>query len=160
MSLQPIVVLHVLFVCEATFLPSYQAMRRQIIAPATRRLNDSTVPVGELQENGGAGGSREDVRDRKLGSKVRTKSVGDFTPRNSPFISRWNNPLILAIDPNFLGHPSSQKYIKVLSKEICWRYIPPKGPKEHLLVIFIDQSLSGLCILFIVYGIQVDQCKI
>jgi len=44
MSLQPIV--HVLFVCEATFLPSYQAMRRQIIAPATRRLNDSTVNGG------------------------------------------------------------------------------------------------------------------
>ena len=36
----------------------------------------------------------------KLGSKV-IGSVGYFTPRNTPFISRWNKPLILTIDPNF-----------------------------------------------------------
>ena len=33
-------------------------------------------------------------------------SVGDFTRRNTSFISRWNKPLILTIDPNFLEHPS------------------------------------------------------
>ena len=40
-----------------------------------------------------------------IGSMV-IGSVGDFTPRNTPYISRGNNPLILTIDPNFLGHPS------------------------------------------------------
>ncbi len=42
---------------------------------------------------------------RRLGSKV-IGSVGHFTPAKTPFISRWNNPLILTIDPIFLGHPS------------------------------------------------------
>ena len=35
-------------------------------------------------------------------------SVGYFTPRHTPFISRWNIPLILTIDPSFLGHPSGK----------------------------------------------------
>ena len=43
--------------------------------------------------------SRDGSAGKRLGS------VGFFTPRNTPFISRWNNLLILTIDPNFLGHP-------------------------------------------------------
>ena len=50
---------------------------------------------------------RKDVPDRKLGSMV-IGSVGDFTPRNTPFISRWNKPLIRTTDPIFLGHPGSE----------------------------------------------------
>ena len=40
---------------------------------------------------------------RKLGSKVR---ISGLSTQYTPFISRWNNPLILTIDPNFLGHPN------------------------------------------------------
>ena len=80
MSLQPIIVLHVLFVCEATFPPSYQAMRRQIIAPATRRLNDSTGPVGELQENGRAAG----VTGGCPGQEVRIISQWVISPQGIP----------------------------------------------------------------------------
>ena len=54
-----------------------------------------------------------DVPLEVIGSMV-IGSVGFFTPRNTPFISRWNNPLILTMDPftswdiftNFLGHPT------------------------------------------------------
>ena len=34
-----------------------------------------------------------------IGSKV-IESVGDFTPRNSPCITRWHTPLIRTIDPS------------------------------------------------------------
>ena len=47
-----------------------------------------------------------------IGSKV-IGSVDYFTPINIPFISRWNNPLILTIDPNFLSGTS---------KCIHWRW--------------------------------------
>ena len=42
-----------------------------------------------------------DVPDRKWTDQWWTDQWVSFTPRNSPFISRWKNLLILTIDPNF-----------------------------------------------------------
>ena len=42
----------------------------------------------------------------KLGSKVRISGLV-MIPIYTSFISRWNNPSILIIDPNFLGHRST-----------------------------------------------------
>ena len=41
-----------------------------------------------------------DVPDRKW-SDQRWSDQWVISPQYTPFISRWNNPLILAIDPNF-----------------------------------------------------------
>ena len=39
--------------------------------------------------------------------KIFRTMMGFITPRNTPFISRWNNPLILTFCDHFLGHPST-----------------------------------------------------
>ena len=59
-------------------------------------------------------------------------SVDYFTPRNIPFISRWNKPLILTIDPYFLGHPSDGMVFSKNNREkgrnnVCWVVPPPRN---------------------------------
>ena len=47
-------------------------------------------------------------------------SVG-YNRIHIPFISRWNHPLILTIDPNFLGHPSGGNIYPTRASVFCTR---------------------------------------
>ncbi len=67
------------------------------------------------------------------GSKV-IGSVGYFTPiypQYTPLLSRWNNPLILTIDPNFLGHPSRSLFKYILGSQ-----------RLYLLMTRIDSAMG------------------
>ena len=56
---------------------------------------------------------------RKLGSKVRISAF--LTPSKTRFISRWNNPSILTIDPNFLGHQGTVFFLVWVMKYGWWQ---------------------------------------
>ena len=76
-----------------------------------------------------------------IGSVGELGSEGDFLPQVlfHQFISRWNKSLILTIDPNFLGHPSTSSLQKTtMAME--------KSPFHY--VLFCTDSIMGFISIF------------
>ena len=62
---------------------------------------------------GSDGWSAKWVSTAWMSQEVSKGLVSGLEPQYTPFISMWNNPLILTIDPNFL--PGTSKYPRRLS---------------------------------------------
>ena len=53
-----------------------------------------------------------------------------YNPNKTPFISRWKNPLILTIDPNFLKHPTRSPFFSASASESTRKSIASAKPSR------------------------------